>query len=129
MTPKLTQLANLIKLAKADGKLEQEEIMLIYGIAERNSVSKFELDEVIERADSIETNAPSDPAEAIRFLYQLMVMAAIDFEVTPGETALLHKVGSELGLESGKVDQAIEYLIKNQKTDLNDDQVAALFGS
>lgn len=127
MTPKLTQLANLIKLAKVDGKLEQEEIMLIYGIAQRNNVSKFELDEIIERVDSIETSAPSEPAEAIRFLYQLMVMAAIDFEVSEGETALLHKVGAELGLEAGKVDKAVDYLVKNQKTDLNDDQVSALF--
>lgn len=128
MSPKLTQLANLIKLAKADGNLTKEEVMLIYGIAARNGVSKFELDEVIERADSIETSVPKDSAQAVKFLYQLLVMSAVDFDVSEDEVSLIRNVGAELGLSAGKVDQAIAYLIENQKTDLDDEEVASLFG-
>lgn len=127
MTPHLIQMANLINLAKVDGKIEKEEIMLIYGIAARNGLSKYEMDEVIEKADDVKTETLSDPTQAIKFLYQLMVMAAIDFEVSEPEIALLNKVGRELGLEQAKVASAIEYLLKNQKTDLNDEAVHQLF--
>ena len=128
MKPKLTQIANLIKLAKADGELDHREVMLIYGIAHKNGVSKFDMDEIIQRADSIETSVPADDSEKIRYFYQLLILATVDSEVTEDEVALLTKVGGELELDASKVDKAIQYVLNNETTDLTDGTLAEIIG-
>lgn len=128
MTPKLTQIANLIKLAKADGELDHREVMLIYGIAHKNGVSKFDMDEIIERADTIETNVPADESDKVRYFYQLLVLSTVDSKVDDGEVALLTKIGNELKLDSSKVDKAIQYVLNNETTDLTDGTLAEIIG-
>ena len=94
MTPKLTQIANLIKLAKADGELDHREVMVIYGVAQKMGVSKLEMDEIIERAETIETSVPSEESDKIRYFYQLLILDnSIPFSfpsMTPTVTTLLH---------------------------------------
>jgi uncharacterized membrane protein YebE (DUF533 family) len=128
MTPKLTQIANLIKLAKADGELDHREVMLIYGIAQKNGVSKFEMDEIIERADSIETSVPADESEKIRYFYQLLVLSTVDSNVDDDEVKLLTKIGAELKLDPDKVAKALHYVVNNETTDLTDGALAGIIG-
>jgi len=128
MTPELTQIANFIKLAKVDGELNQREVMLIYGIAHKNGVSKFDMDEIIERADSIETSVPDNESDKIRYFYQLLVLSAVDSNIDDDEITLLKKIGSELKLDSAKVVKAIQYVLNNETTDLTDDTLAEIIG-
>lgn len=128
MTPKLTQIANLIKLAKIDGKLDHREVMLIYGIAHKNGVNKFEMDEIIERNDSIETTVPRDESERIRYFYQLLVLSSVDFSIDSDEVEMLKRVGGELKLDPAKIDSAIQHAIDNSETDLSDDAIAQIIG-
>ena len=72
MTPEKTQIANLIKLAKVDGELDHKEVMLIYGIAHKNGISKFDMDEIIARADSIETSMPNNPVRQSQVLLPII---------------------------------------------------------
>jgi len=128
MTPELTQIANFIKLAKVDGELNQREVMLIYGIAHKNGVSKFDMDEIIERADSIETSVPDNESDKIRYFYQLLVLSAVDSNIDDDEITLLKKIGSELKLDSAKVVKAIQYVLDNETTDLTDGTLAEIIG-
>ena len=128
MTPELTQIANFIKLAKVDGELNQREVMLIYGIAHKNGVSKFDMDEIIERADSIETSVPDNESDKIRYFYQLLVLSAVDSNIDDDEITLLKKIGSELKLDSAKVVKAIQFVLNNETTDLTDGTLAEIIG-
>ena len=128
MTPKLTQIANLIKLAKADGELDHREVMVIYGVAQKMGVSKLEMDEIIERADTIETSVPSEESDKIRYFYQLLILATVDSNVDDDEVALLTKIGGELKLDSNKVAKAIHYVVNNETTDLTDGALAGIIG-
>ena len=128
MTPELTQIANFIKLAKVDGELNQREVMLIYGIAHKNGVSKFDMDEIIERADSIETSVPDNESDKIRYFYQLLVLSAVDSNIDDDEITLLKKIGSELKLDSAKVVKAIQYVLDNETTDLTVGTLAEIIG-
>jgi hypothetical protein len=126
MSPEKTQIANLIKLAKVDGELDHKEVMLIYGIAHRNGLSKFEMDEIIQRADQIETTVPTSDDEKIRYFYQLLILSTVDFEVSDDEVQLLTRVGAELRLDRQKVQKAINYAIENQSVDLTNDDIAGI---
>lgn len=128
MTPKLTQIANLIKLAKADGELDHREVMVIYGVAQKMGVSKLEMDEIIERADTIETSVPSEESDKIRYFYQLLILATVDSNVDDEEVALLTKIGGELKLDSNKVAKAIHYVVNNETIDLTDGALAGIIG-
>lgn len=128
MTPKLTQIANLIKLAKSDGELDHREVMVIYGVAQKMGVSKLEMDEIIERADTIETSVPSEESDKIRYFYQLLILATVDSNVDDDEVALLTKIGGELKLDSNKVAKAIHYVVNNETTDLTDGALAGIIG-
>ncbi len=127
MTPEKTQIANLIKLAKADGELDHKEVMLIYGIAHKNGIGKFDMDEIIARADSLETNVPQDEAERIRYFYQLLILATVDLKVDDDEAALLKRIGADMGLDEERVGRAIQHTIENHKTDLTDQEIASIF--
>lgn len=129
MTPVKTQLANLIQLAKADGKLTPEEIMLVYGIAQRNNVSKYDLDHIIENAGQWATTPPSDKNERIVYFYQLLILATVDKEVSDDETAMLKRMGRELQLNPENVDEAIAHIVRNTETDLSEVEIQAILGA
>ncbi|MCB0760894.1 MAG: hypothetical protein KDC12_05175 [Flavobacteriales bacterium] len=127
MTPQKTQIAHLIQLAKADGELDHKEVLLIYGIAHKNGISKFEMDEIVSQSEhSYQYTIPDSEEDKIKYFYQLLIMATVDFEVNLDEVILLKNIGDRFGLDSEKVQRAIDYIIDNHKTDIDDAAVASL---
>lgn len=127
MTPEKTQIANLIKLAKVDGELHHKEVMLIYGIAHKHGIGKFDMDEIISRADSIETSMPIIQSDKVKYFYQLLVLATVDHKVSDDEVSLLTRVGGELGLAPQAVRKAIDHVVENHSTDLSDEEISGIF--
>ena len=117
-----SQIANLIKLAKSDGKLTHREVMLVYGIAHTAKLSKFELDEVIDHPDRFAGTMPFSEDEKITYFYRLLIMATMDMDVSEEEKELLKAMGAKIGLPADKVEKAIVYADENEVTDLNEAQ-------
>lgn len=129
MTPVKTQIANLIQLAKADGVLSPEEIMLVFGIAQKHGVTKYDLDHIIENASDWSTAPPTAKNDRVVYFYQLLIMATVDGEVSDVEAAMLRKVGGELGLNSQNINQAIAHIEENTETDLSEVEMRAILSA
>ncbi|MGC6533509.1 MAG: hypothetical protein ACON34_10965 [Flavobacteriales bacterium] len=129
MTPVKTQLANLIQLAKADGQLAPEEVMLIFGIAERHGLTKYDMDDIVAKADEWSTVPPADQNERMVFFYQLLILATVDKQVDASEAVMLKRIGGELGLHENNVDEAINHILENTQTDLSEVEIRAILGA
>ncbi|NNE56203.1 MAG: hypothetical protein HKN32_09290, partial [Flavobacteriales bacterium] len=60
------QLANLIRLALADGKLNNEEVSLIYGLADKHGITQDELDNIIDHLDEEVRDVPEELEDRVR---------------------------------------------------------------
>lgn len=127
MTPQKSQMAQLIHLAKVDGELDSKEVMMIYGLAHKHGLTKFEMDEIIELKDDEMLSIPTEQGERIRFFYQLLILATVDFEVSDDEVAFLTRIGAKFELNSSKVTKAIAHIVANRETDLDHDSVQLIF--
>lgn len=119
------ELANLLRLAKADGDLNKDEILFIYQVAHKHGVSKADLNQVITQSDFEDTAEVEEAlsAEAIASFYRALLMASVDVELSAEEEVLLSDIGQKLGLAERKVKEAIAYARENSQTDLNQDQL------
>ncbi|MFT4678547.1 MAG: hypothetical protein ACI9RU_001251 [Litorivivens sp.] len=127
MTPQKSQIAQLIRLAKVDGELDSKEVMLIYGLANKHGFTKFEMDEIIELKDDELLSVPATKDDRIRFFYQLLILATVDFEVSDDEVAFLTRIGGKFQLDPSKVTKAIAHIIANRETDLDHDSIQLIF--
>lgn len=129
MTPEKTQLANLIKMAKADGQLHAHEQVMVFGIAHNMGFSKYDIEHIIENADEWSTVPPEDEEGRIRYMYQLLILATSDRDVSEEEVKLLQKIGGELGLSEQNVSKAVDHIVANTETDLTSLEMKAILGA
>ncbi|MDZ4749996.1 MAG: hypothetical protein SGI87_00160 [Flavobacteriales bacterium] len=126
MSPKHEQIAKLIQLAKIDGDLDHKEILLIYGIAHKHGVQKFQMDEIIRKSDSNTYPRSIDRDENIRFFYQSLILVTVDYKISEEEITFLEKIGKGLSLDPTRVKKAIAHVIENKETDLDETEIVAL---
>lgn len=129
MTPEKTQLANLIKMAKADGKLHAHEQVMVFGIAHNMGFSKYDIEHIIEHADEWSTVPPEDEEGKIRYMYQLLILATSDRDVSDEEVSMLKRIGGEMGLNEDNVSEAVNHIVANKETDLSELEMQAILGS
>lgn len=127
MSGKQDQLAQLIQLAKTDGHLDHKEVLLIYGIAQKNGFQKFQMDEIIKKSEGKVYPRGLSREENIRFFYQSLILTTVDHHISEQEIELLEKIGKELSLDGVRVKKAIDYVIEHKSTDLDEEEITSLF--
>lgn len=126
MTPAKTQIANLIKLAHADGKLDPHEQKLIFGIVANSNLSHYEFEDIIAHASEWSTVPPEDENGRIVYFYQLLILATVDREVSDVESKFLQHIGTQLGLRADNVAEAIRHIEQNTETDLSELEIRSI---
>ncbi len=127
MTPQKTQIAQLIHLAKIDGALDSKEVMLIYGLAHKHGITKFEMDEIIASTGDDLMSVPTTEDERIKYFYQLLILSTVDFNVSDAEIEFLTRIGEKFQLKPGRVQKAIAHIVGNHKTDLDQSAIRSIF--
>ena len=104
-------------MALADGRLDDEETVLLRAVCDQCGVPRDQLPSLLEEArhrDDSELPRPGDVAEARRWFDQLVALAAADGVVDARERRLLVAIGRHAGHESAEVRRRIRHAEREQ---------------
>ncbi|QTD36463.1 TerB family tellurite resistance protein [Polaribacter batillariae] len=108
--------ANIVKIAKADGKISEEEKALLIKTGKRLNISLEEFTAIINNPEKFPINPPISYDERIERLYRLTKMVLVDGEAALKEVKLLRKiaVGLHFSIDNAEkvCDEAI-HLVMN----------------
>ena len=113
MKEKLSILTELIKLAKVDMKLEDEEYQFLQVIANLLEIEKEQLDSLI--LEYVEFTPPPLEVDRILQFQRLVLLANVDMKLDSSELDMLEKAGLKLGLNL----EAVEIVLAEMKKSKN----------
>jgi len=96
-------IARIIVMAKVDGNIEEAELDFIYGLAARCGLSKDDLQDIIENAESIAENSEANEENRVEYFYQVLIFALADGVLAAEEKAQLLKIGIGMGFPEDKL--------------------------
>ena len=110
MDEKLSILADLVKIAKADKRVREMEYEFIKIIAMRLMVPIASFDELFEK--NIDFAPPKLEVNRILHFQRLVMMMNIDQEQSEEELNLIRELGMRLALSTKATDQVLEEMNK-----------------
>jgi len=113
MKEKLSILTELIKLAKVDMKLGDEEYQFLQVIANLLEIKKEQLDSLI--LEYVEFTPPPLEGDRILQFQRLVLLANVDMKLDASELDILKKAGLKLGLNL----EAVEIVLTEMKKSKN----------
>ena len=113
MKEKLSILTELIKLAKVDMKLGDEEYQFLQVIANLLGIEKEQLDSLI--LEYVEFTPPPLEVDRILQFQRLILLANVDMKFDSSELYMLKKAGLKLGLNL----EAVEIVLTEMKKSKN----------
>jgi len=96
MKEKLSLLTELIKLAKCDQQIREQEYQFLLTIAQSLEVSQKEFDSLFE--NYIEFTPPESEFERILQFHRLVLLMNVDQETSDSELDFLRNIGIRIGL-------------------------------
>ncbi len=118
---KLAHFANIIKLARVDFMINEQEQELLDRLAKQLRIEKQEYKNVLENPDAYPINPPVTYDERIERLYNLTDMIFIDGEIIGDEVDLLQRIAIDLGFPNDTIekisDKAIHLIINKYSLD------------
>ncbi|PQJ76815.1 tellurite resistance TerB family protein [Polaribacter glomeratus] len=109
--------SNIVKMAKANGKISEEEEALLIKSAKKLHITTEEFKIILENPDKFPINPPVNYEERIERLFFLTKMIVADGEVNELQVVLLRKVAIGLHFPVDTVDklcnEAIQLVIKD----------------
>ena len=105
--------ANLIKIAKADGKLTHEEVIFVKSVAIKLGITSSEFNEVVLNAETVKEEVPATKEGRMQALYDLVTMMSLDMEASSEEIEMCEHMGVLIGFTKEQVDKAIKLAVDN----------------
>lgn len=109
--------ASIVKIAKVDGNVSEEEEKLLQQVSRKLNISKEEFQLIFENPEKFPVNAPTSYDERIERLYRLTKMIFADGNVGLNEVKLLRKiaVGLHFSIDNAEkvCDEAIHLVMNN----------------
>lgn len=108
----ISHFANIVKIAKSDRILSQEELSLLEKIAKRYNIGKTKFKEIYKNPEKFPTIAHLDCEERIERLYDLIKMVEADHKVSIKEVAVLTKIVTGLAFPIKNIDAIVAKAIE-----------------
>jgi uncharacterized tellurite resistance protein B-like protein len=118
--------ANLIKMAKADNKLTQEEVIFVKSVAIKLGISSADFNEIVLNVESVKPEVPATTSSRISAFYDLLTMMSLDMDAHKDEVAMCAHLGELLGFTNGQVQNAIDLCVKNVDKVVSKQEVEAV---
>jgi uncharacterized tellurite resistance protein B-like protein len=109
---RLGQIKNLIMLAMADGRIDEDELAVIAMVAVREGMTADELDSVIDNIEKVEVELPRDIDTRKRYLQDMVELMVIDGEIHEDELNICQVYAIALGFNPDTVEQMVLDVIK-----------------
>ncbi|NIJ43725.1 hypothetical protein FHR24_000164 [Wenyingzhuangia heitensis] len=114
-------LANIVKIAKSNGKLNRDEIKLIKKVKEELNISDLAYRSIIRKPEQYPINPPSNYEERIERLFKLTDMLLVDKESYDLSVKLLEKLAVGLGFPLPTHEQVVKKAVEmvQKKVDID----------
>lgn len=103
---------NLIMLARIDGNVADEEKALLDRIANRLSLTKEQVKDVMNDANNYPMHPPVSREERYERFIQLVQMICVDGVIDPKEDILVHRYGVALGFTEERLDEKYPVILE-----------------
>ena len=114
----LGHFANIVRIAKANGVIDENEQWLIDKVAKKLNIGTEKYDEILKNPENYPLNPPASLDKRIERLYNLTKMILIDNSIEKTELSLLKKLSVGLGFPIPDIDKICDeaiYLIMREK--------------
>ncbi len=125
MKEKLSILTELIKLARADNEVKQEEYDLLLTVAESLGVAKDDFDQLFNKY--VEFDPPPFEMRRIEQFYRMVLLANVDLEVSSTEIENMKEAGLKLGLHPDAIEMVLDEMKKNELGMIPPEQLIQIF--
>lgn len=105
MKEKLSLLTELIKLARCDNEVREQEYKFLLSLAQSLNVSKEDFDSLFETY--IEFTPPESEFERILQFHRLVLLMNVDLETSDLELAFLKDIGIRIGLNPNATNRVL----------------------
>ncbi len=112
MNEKLSILTELIKLARADNQIKNEEYKFLHAMTRLLKIDKSQLDTLFTKY--IDFTPPSFEVDRILQFQRLVLLANVDLEIVSTEIEMLKEAGLRLGLNSDAIENVIIEMKKHK---------------
>ena len=102
---------NLVMIARVDGKIDPEEVVLLTRMARRLSLTDAQVTEICENVEHYPIMPPVSKEDRLERFIRLVQMVMINGKVSNEERKLAIKYGVELGIDESKVDQLFDTIM------------------
>ncbi len=124
---KMSMMAELVKLARADEEVRTEEIQFLSAIAIDLGITDADLQTLVNR--HIEFVVPRDDANRILQFQRLVLLLFVDFKISEKEVIALKTVGMKLGLSPDAIDNVLKEMDQNGGKALDIEELKGIFGA
>lgn len=111
----ISHFANIVRIAKSDQEVSQEEIEMLSRISHKYNISNEQFKDILKNPDTIPTIAYLECEERVERLYELLEMVEADHKIEQAEVNMLRKIVTGLAFPLHAVDQIVQ---KAVETDL-----------
>jgi uncharacterized tellurite resistance protein B-like protein len=115
----LGHFANIVKIAKVDGKITEGEKALLIRARKNLNITLEEFEIILKNPEKYPINPPVIYEERIERLYRLTKMILVDGEAKTAEVALMRKaaVGLRFSIKNAEkvCDEAIQLVLNNNE--------------
>lgn len=125
MNEKLSLLTDLIKLARCDHQVREQEYEFLLSVSKLLNVSKQDFDGLFEKY--VHVNAPEPEFERILQFHRLVLLMNIDKETNDAELIFLKDVGIHMGLNPMATNQVLTEMNKYPNKVIPPDKLIEMF--
>ena len=116
---KLSHLMNLVAVAFADGKLENNEMAALTTVMARDGLTASDLERCIKKPQGIKFLPPETPGKRVVYLKDMVLLMMCDGDIDDRELALCKATAIALGFKHEVIDAMIMNIITDIKRTLN----------
>ena len=118
-----SQVLDMIRMAMADGVIDDTEMKYITDFARKFSITMDEIHAIIQRPEDFHFDPPDTRVEAIDRMFNLVGAMMADGEIHENEMKLCRFYAISLGFDHEKIDDLIEEIIDIVHKNEADDEV------
>lgn len=116
---KLSHLKNLVAVAFADGKLEDNEMAALATVMARDGLTPSDLERCIKKPQGIKFLPPETPGQRVVYLKDMVLLMMCDGNIDDKELALCKATAIALGFKHEVIDAMIMDIIADIKRNHN----------
>jgi uncharacterized tellurite resistance protein B-like protein len=118
---------HLIQVARADGKIDRQELAILHKEGRRFGLTDAEIDQLIEKEKDHHYDPPYSLDDKFEDLFYISEMILADDNVSDDEAKLLRKFAVEVGFDDRAIEILKEVLIGGIRRKESEEEILAKF--